>query len=101
MIYQNVAVYAPDAIYYPDGAKEGFDRLSFSFPFPGVDGFIKNNIDSGALDRYFGPLDSVTYYPDCIVAKTVYNNKQAAEQTAAEIKTNPSVRSIETLEIPE
>ena len=101
MIYQNITVYSPDATYYPDGAGEGFDRLSFSFPHPGVDDLIKGYINSGAVNRYFGPHDSVTYYPDRIVSKVVWNNKQTAEQVAADLKPLPWIKSVETVEIAE
>ena len=101
MVYQNITVFFSDTVCYPDGAKEGFDRLSFSFPYPDSDQLVEDWINSGVLDRYFGPHDSVTYYPDCIVAKTVWNTKQAAEFWAAQLRLKSGVKSVETVEISE
>jgi hypothetical protein len=101
MKYQNIIVFVPDVICYPADAKEGFDRLSFSFPFPGVDQAISDQINSGVLNRYFGPHDSVTYLDDRIVSKMVWNTKQAAESWAAQVGVKAGVISVETVEIPE
>jgi hypothetical protein len=101
MIYQNITVFAPDVICYPADAKEGFDRLSFSFPYPGDDQAISDQINSGVLNRYFGPYDSVTYLDDRVVSKMVWNTKQAAESWAAHLRSKAGVVSVETVEIPE
>ena len=101
MIFQNITVRSLDWNYYPVGAGEGFDRLSFSFSIPGLDDLIKGYIDDGALDRYFGPHDSVTYYPDRIVSKIAWKNRYAAQQNAAQLSELPTVQSVETVEIPE
>ena len=101
MIYQNITVFSSDTVCYPEDAKEGFDRLSFSFPYPGSDQLTEDWINSGVLDRYFGPHDSVTYYDDHIVAKTAWKTKQAAESWAAQLRLKSGVISVETVEIPE
>jgi hypothetical protein len=101
MIYQNIVVLTPDTVYYPDGTGEGFDRLSFSFPYPGLDEERQKWIDAGAVDRYFGPHDSVTYYPDRIVSKIAWKTRQAADITAAHLREKPVVMSVETVEISE
>jgi hypothetical protein len=101
MIYQNIVVYTRDIVCYPEGSTEGFDRLSFSFPYPGLDEARQAWIDSGALDRYFGPHDSVTYYADRIVSKAAWSTRQAAEEAVADLLLKPGVISVETVEIPE
>ena len=101
MIYQNIVVYTRDIVCYPEGSTEGFDRLSFSFPYPGIDEAKQEWINSGALDRYFGPHDSVTYYDDRIVFKSAWKIKQAAEEAVADLLLKPGTISAETVEIPE
>jgi hypothetical protein len=101
MIYQNIVVYTRDIVCYPADATEGFDRLSFSFPYPGLDQTRQEWINSGVLDRYFGPHDSITYYDDRIVFKSAWNTREAAEDAIADLKSKPGTISAETVEIPE
>ena len=101
MIYQNIVVYTTDIVCYPEGSTEGFDRLSFSFPYPGLDEARQAWIDSGVLNRYFGPHDSVTYYADRIVSKAAWSTRQAAEAVAEDLRVKTGVISVETVEITE
>jgi len=90
MIYQTIVI-APNWTHtLPLEAGVGFDRLSYSLPYFNRDQKIRDLIDSGVLNRYWGPYDSVTLDEDnCKVIKMAWNTRQAAEDWITFLTTSP------------
>lgn len=108
MIYQTIIISPNSTPTLPLEAGVGFDRLSYSLPYANRDQKIRDLIDSGVLNRYWGPYDSVTLDEnDCKVIKMVWNTRQAAEDwitflttSWGRYETNPAnILSTEILEI--
>ena len=101
MIYQTVITVTPDTQTYPVDSGPGFDRLSYSFPFPYRNELIEDLVNAGLCDRYFGPHDSITSYDDRIVIKLVWKTKEAADSWAVFLTDKPGVLSAESIEFSE
>lgn len=101
MIYQSVITATPDTAAYPADAGPGYDRLSFSFPYPDRDELIKELIEAGVYDRYFGAHDSVTYYDDRTVSKMTWKTKEAADNWVLFLRDKPGVISAESISFEE
>lgn len=102
MLYQTVFTLTADSVHYPDGTGQGFDRLSFSFPYEGRDQLVKDLIDQGKMDRYFGPHDSVTHVDNTIVVKgPTWKNLADAQMWEGFIGLKVGVISTEIVEITE
>ena len=91
MIYQTIIIVPNWTYTLPLEAGVGFDRLSYSLPYANRDQKTKDLIDSGVLNRYWGPYDSITLDEDnCKVIKMAWNTRQAAEDWITFL-THPSV----------
>jgi len=80
MIYQTTISIQPSRHIdvYPNNTGIGYDRLSYNILPVKLGELIRQFIDSGEIERYFGPYDSMVTSPGCITSQIAWKNKQSA-----------------------